>query len=68
MNLMTVGDIARKLDVDRDAVAYAIRKSRIEPVGRAGLVRLFPGNTVATIKDFMDTRQHRNQGVTGVRN
>ena len=34
MNLVTVGDIARSLEVDRDAVAYAIRKARIEPAVR----------------------------------
>ena len=64
MNFLTVSDIARSLDEDRDAVAYAIRKSRIEPAGRAGLVRLFPGSTLEAVRDFLGSkRQGRGEMV-----
>jgi hypothetical protein len=57
MNLITVGDIAKKLDIDRDAVAYAIRKENIEPVGRAGLVRLFPDTALDTVRYFIKRKK-----------
>ncbi|TKJ38953.1 MAG: hypothetical protein CEE38_04455 [Planctomycetes bacterium B3_Pla] len=64
MNFLTVSDIARTLDADRDAVAYAIRKSRIEPAARAGLVRLFPITTLEAVRDFISSkRQSRNDAV-----
>jgi len=62
MNFLTVSDIARSLEVDRDAVAYAIRKARIEPAGRAGLVRLFPASTLVSVRDFIGSkRQSRKE-------
>jgi len=57
MDLMTVGDIAKKLDIDRDAVSYAIRKTNTQPVGRAGIVRLFSGSTLATVRDFISSKR-----------
>jgi len=39
--MYTTGDIARRLGVSRSAVSYAIDRARIEPVHRAGIVRLF---------------------------
>ena len=39
MDFLTTGDIAEKLNVDRDVVCYALRKARVQPVGRAGQVR-----------------------------
>lgn len=41
VNLFTVSDAARRLGVSRQDVSYAIGRDGIEPVGRAGLVRLF---------------------------
>ncbi len=57
MDLMTVGDITKKLDVDRDTVSYAIRKTNTQPVGRAGIVRLFSGSTLAIVKDFISSKR-----------
>lgn len=62
MDFVTVGDISKRLDADRDAVSYAIRKMKIEPVGRAGIVRLFPGTTLANVKKFINSgRQKRKE-------
>ncbi len=55
MDFVTVGDIARKLDVDRDAVSYAIRKMKIKPVGCAGIVRLFSGTALATVRKYISS-------------
>jgi len=63
MNFLTVSDIAEALGADRDAVAYAIRKTRSEPVGRAGLVRLFPITTLATVKNFIAAKRLNTRSV-----
>jgi hypothetical protein len=57
MDIVTVGDIANKLNVDRDAVSYAVRKANIQPLGRAGIVRLFSGTAVETVKDFISSKR-----------
>jgi hypothetical protein len=51
--LITTGSIAEELNVDRDAVAYAIRRLHIRPIARAGLVRIFPDNTTDEIRRFL---------------
>ena len=62
MDFVTVGDISRRLDVDRDAVSYAIRKMKIEPVGRAGIVRLFPGTVLANVRKYINSgRRNRKE-------
>ena len=55
MNFFTTGDIAKQLNQDRDAVAYALRKLRIQPIGRAGQVRLFSAETIDQAKQFIDS-------------
>jgi len=54
MKFLTSGDIAKQLNEDRDAVAYALRKLRIQPIGRAGQVRLFPADAIDQAKQFID--------------
>lgn len=39
--IYTTGDIAKRLGMSRSSVIYAIDRARIEPVHRAGIVRLF---------------------------
>lgn len=63
MNFLTVGDIAKRVDADRDAVSYALRKSRVEPVGRAGIVRLFPETAVRTVKEFLQRKRQSRREV-----
>lgn len=61
--LLSIGQIKDEIEraigqpVDRDAVAYAIRKVNVQPVQRAGLVRLFRPETVATVCEFIQARR-----------
>lgn len=57
MVVLSTGQIAAEIGEDRDRVAYAIRKAGVKPVGRAGLVRLFPQSSVSTIREFLRARQ-----------
>jgi hypothetical protein len=61
MNFLTVGDIAKELDIDRDAASYAIRKANIQPVGRAGIVRLFSDSTVEIVKNFINSKKRSSE-------
>ena len=57
MLVLTTGQIAQQVNADRDRVSYAIRKTGVKPVGRAGLVRLFPQSAVATVREFLQSRR-----------
>lgn len=59
MLIFSTGQIARQLGQDRDRVSYALRKSGVEPVGRAGIVRLFPRSAVDIVKQFIETRDRK---------
>jgi hypothetical protein len=61
MLVLSTGQIAEQIGEDRDAVSYAIRKAGVQPVGRAGLVRLFPQSAVETIRTFLATRRRPTQ-------
>jgi hypothetical protein len=67
MLLLTSGQIATEIGTDRDRVSYAIRKAGIQPVGRAGLVRLLPQSAVAPVKGFLDAKRVSNQSQSPVR-
>jgi hypothetical protein len=54
MKLLTTGEIARQLKVDRDKVSYALRKLRIQPTGMAGQARIFPENVENDVKAFLE--------------
>ena len=60
MNIVTSGTIASELGIDRDRVSYALRKVGIKPIGRAGMVRLFPASAVGTVKNFFRERSRRD--------
>ena len=53
MKLLTTGEIAKQLNVDRDTVSYALRKMKIKPKGRAGQVRVFSENVLKVVKEFL---------------
>lgn len=53
MKFLTTGEIAKRLNADRDAVAYALRKTKVEPVGRAGQVRVFSEGVLAAVREFL---------------
>ena len=66
MVITTTGTITKALrseglDVDRDAVCYAVRELCIEPVGVAGPARVFPPETVAAVRDFIETKRRGGQ-------
>ena len=56
MHLLTTGEIARRLNVDRDVVSYAIRKLRIKPVSIAGNVRIFSRETLVAVQRFLESK------------
>lgn len=53
MEFLTTGEIARRLNLDRDTVSYALRKMKIKPKGRAGQVRVFPESALRIVKEFI---------------
>ncbi len=59
MVILSTGQIAEEIGQDRDRVSYAIRKMGVEPVGRAGLVRLFPQSAVRTVKGSLESRKEK---------
>ncbi len=61
MLFLSTGQIAEQIREDRDRVTYAIRKVGIQPIGRAGIVRLFPESAIAAVKSFLDARRDSNQ-------
>ena len=56
MLVLTTGQIATELGEDRDRVSYAIRKAGVQPIGRAGLVRLFPQSAIDAVKGFLGAK------------
>ena len=59
MKLLTTGEIAKQLNVDRDTVSYALRKLKIKPNNRAGQVRIFPKSALVAVKEFL--RRNRKE-------
>lgn len=58
MLFLTTGVIAKKLNVDRDVVSYALRRTGVEPVGKAGGVRIFAPAALAVIRRYLDAKSH----------
>jgi len=60
MVFLTTGQIAKEIGEDRDRVSYAIRKTALKPIGRAGMVRLFGPDAVERVRQFLNAkRSHR---------
>ena len=55
--LLTTGQVANLLNTDRDAVAYAIRRCKIKPIGRAGHARVFSQSILKQVKVFLKTKR-----------
>jgi len=55
----TTGTIAVETNAGRDEVNYAIRKAGIKPIGRAGIVRLFPASAVPAVRQFLEARRRK---------
>ncbi|TAJ20341.1 MAG: hypothetical protein EPO65_04035 [Dehalococcoidia bacterium] len=52
-SLITVGQIALRLQVPLHRVEYAIRAHNIAPIGRAGNARVFSEETVAQLEKLL---------------
>ena len=61
MLVLTTGQIAEQIGEDRDRVSYAIRKAGVQPIGRAGLVRLFPQTAIDPVITFLDAKHDRQE-------
>jgi hypothetical protein len=57
----TTGTIAKQLGLDRDLVTYLIRKGGIEPVGRAGVIRVFPPDAVKRVARLATQHTYRSK-------
>ena len=61
---LSTGDVARRLGCARWEVAYALERSGIQPVGRAGGVRLFGEDQVSAIAAAVAGRQARGTALS----
>ena len=58
-NLVTLGEIARRMGVRRSRVDYAVEKAGIQERGRAGILRLFSTNQIPVIEAALSTVRTR---------
>ena len=52
--LLTLGQLARRFDVSTHQLKYAVDQYRIEPVMRAGIIRLWSEDAIPLIKSALD--------------
>lgn len=58
-NLLTIGDILRDerfKGLNKRRIEYAIEVAKIQPVGRAGIIRLFSPNQLPAILSSVERR------------
>lgn len=55
IDLLTVGAIAKRLEVPRSRVDYAVTKAGIQERGRAGILRLFSPDQLPVIRAALGT-------------
>ena len=53
------GPDSRSADVDRDAVAYAVRKLHLNTVGRVGITRIFEPSAIDAVRTFLASKRRR---------
>ena len=58
-NLVTLGEIARRMGVRRSRVDYAVEKAGIQERGRAGILRLFSVSQIPVIEAALSTVRTR---------
>ena len=58
-NLVTLGEIARRMGVRRSRVDYAVEKAGIQERGRAGILRLFSASQIPVIEAALSTVRTR---------
>ena len=61
MIMFTVGDIARRLQVSRARVAYAVEKLGVHERTRAGILRLFSEDQLPVIEAAIKTVRDRRR-------
>ena len=59
MHFTTAAQIAKHFNVSRDRVSYVLASQRIEPVARAGLVRLYRPDTIERVRDALAAQDQR---------
>ncbi len=64
--LLTVGDIARRIGVPRAQVDYALDKAGIRERTRAGILRLFSSDQLPVIRAALATVRSRRRKTEGV--
>ena len=64
MGFLTTGKIAQETGEDLCTVSYALRRLRIQPLGRAGQVRIFPESAINQVREFLASKPHRNKPTT----
>ena len=64
MSVLTCGEIARRLQVPAHRVDWILRTRGVEPIGRAGCIRIYDEGTVAYVKGEIERqdREHRGLG------
>ena len=60
-SLLTISEIADRLCEPPQRVAYVVRKHRIKPAQRVGIIRLFNQDQVVTIKQALQNIQIRRE-------
>ena len=53
-DLVTLGELARRMGVAEHRLAYIITSRRIEPVMRAGILRLFSAAIIPRLQQELD--------------
>ncbi len=62
-DLLTIGDVARKLGIARTRLDYAVDKAGIRERGRAGILRLFSRDQIPVMEAALGAvRPHRPRG------
>ncbi len=64
--LLTVGDIARRIGVPRARVDYALDKAGIRERARAGILRLFSPDQLPVIEAALATVRSRRRKIEAV--
>ena len=59
IDLLTASQIAEKFSEPPQRVTYIIRKHRIKPVTRIGIIRLFAAEQINLIKQYLYDMQTR---------
>jgi len=57
--VVTSGQIAEQIPCHRDEVSNALRSMDVQPLGRAGIVRLFAPEVVDEVRSYLEHKRQR---------